>query len=103
MNYNFTYILRCRDGSFYTGWTNDMKNRYEAHASGKGGKYTKSHPPVGIVYLEISGTKEEAMRREFAIKQMTRPQKEAMIEASGWQNILPQDLRETLAEYIIGL
>ena len=97
MSYNITYILKCRDGSFYTGWTNDMKKRYAAHVSGKGGKYTKSHPPVGIAYLEISETKEEAMRREFAIKQMTRPQKEALIAETAWRETLPAELKAKLS------
>ncbi|MBQ7447263.1 MAG: GIY-YIG nuclease family protein [Eubacterium sp.] len=97
--YNVTYILKCRDGSLYTGWTNDMKKRYVAHVSGKGGKYTKSHPPVGIAYLEVSETKEEAMRREFAIKQMTRPKKEEMIAESGWREALPEELKDELKEW----
>lgn len=76
-----------------------MKKRYAAHVSGKGGKYTKSHPPVGIVYLEVSETKEEAMRREFAIKQMTRQKKEAMIVESAWQEALPEELKDEMKEW----
>lgn len=101
--YNVTYILKCKDGSLYTGWTNDMKKRYAAHAAGKGGKYTKSHPPVGIAYLEVLETKEEAMRREFAIKQMTRKKKEELIATADWRAALPEELKETFAEYMCAL
>lgn len=72
---NYTYILECKDGSLYTGWTNDIKKRVEDHNSGKGAKYTKARRPVSLVYYEIFRTKEEAMKREYAIKQMTRKQK----------------------------
>lgn len=76
---NFTYILRCADGSLYTGWTNDLKKRIAAHNAGTGGKYTRSHRPVTLVYVETFPTKEEAMRREYEIKQMTREEKEKLI------------------------
>ncbi len=75
-----------------------MKKRYAAHAAGKGGKYTKSHPPVGIAYLEVSETKEEAMRREFAIKQMTRKKKEELIATADWRAALPVKLREAIED-----
>lgn len=77
---NYTYILRCRDNSLYTGWTNNLEKRFEAHNAGKGVKYTKARLPVELVYYEEFQTKEEAMRREFAIKQMTRAQKETVIQ-----------------------
>lgn len=76
---NYTYILRCKDNTLYTGWTNNLEKRIEAHNAGKGAKYTKSRLPVELVYYEQFGTKEEAMKREFAIKQLTRIQKEALI------------------------
>ena len=77
---NYTYILRCRDGTFYTGWTNDLEKRLRAHNDGTGGKYTHARRPVELVYYECFGTKEEAMRREWAIKQLTRAQKLALID-----------------------
>lgn len=77
---NYTYILRCGDGTLYTGWTNDLDRRIAAHNGGSGGKYTRSRLPVELVYHECHGTKEEAMRREWAIKQLTRRQKLALIE-----------------------
>lgn len=77
---NYTYILRCGDGSLYAGWTNDLEKRLAAHSSGKGGKYTRSRLPVELVYHEEHDTKEEAMRREWAIKHLTRQEKLALIE-----------------------
>jgi len=65
---NYTYILRCKDNSLYTGWTNNLEKRIEAHNAGKGAKYTKARLPVELVYYEQFETKEEAMKREFAIK-----------------------------------
>ena len=76
---NFTYIVKCSDGSLYTGWTTDIEKRLEAHNSGKGAKYTKSRRPVTLVYYEEFSTKEEAMKREYAIKQMKREEKKALI------------------------
>ena len=62
---NYTYILKCMDGSLYTGWTNDIDKRLKAHNEGKGAKYTKGRRPVKLVYVEEFKTKEEAMRREY--------------------------------------
>lgn len=76
---NYTYILRCGDGSLYTGWTNDLERRLAAHRAGKGGKYTRSRLPLELVYWEEHETKEAAMRREWAIKHMTRAEKLALI------------------------
>ena len=76
---NFVYILRCGDGSLYTGWTNDLSRRLAAHASGRGAKYTRSRPPVELVYWERYDTKEQAMAREYAIKRLTRQQKLALV------------------------
>ena len=80
---NYTYILRCADGTLYTGWTNDPEKRFAAHNSGKGGKYTRARLPVEPVYIEEHETKEEAMRREWAIKHMTRREKLALIQEKG--------------------
>ena len=76
---NITYILRCADGSLYTGWTNDLDHRVRMHNEGKGAKYTKGRGPVELVHHETFGTKEEAMRREYEIKQMSRSEKEQLI------------------------
>ena len=76
---NYAYILECADGTFYCGWTNDLEKRLAAHNAGKGGKYTRTRLPVKLVYCEEFDTKEEAMSREWHIKQMTRAQKEKLI------------------------
>ena len=76
---NYTYIVRCKDGSLYTGWTNDIEKRIKAHNEGKGAKYNKSRRPVKLVYYEEFQTKEEAMKREYAIKHMRRKEKEKII------------------------
>ena len=86
----YTYILRCFDGSLYTGWTNDLVKRLAAHSSGKGARYTRSHRPVSLAYFECSATKEDAMRREYQIKQLTRKEKEALIAA------LPDDILQQI-------
>ena len=75
---NYTYILECKDGSYYTGWTNNLKKRLKDHNDGKGAKYTRSRLPVRLIYFEEYETKEEAMSREFAIKRMTRNEKESL-------------------------
>lgn len=76
---NYTYLLKCADRTLYCGWTNDLDKRVKAHNEGKGAKYTKPRRPVTLVYFEEFDTKEEAMRREAAIKRLTRVQKEALI------------------------
>ena len=79
-NMNYTYIVRCRDGTLYTGWTNNLEKRIEAHNSGKGARYTKSRRPVKLVYYEEFETKEEAMSREYAIKHMKKNKKEMLLQ-----------------------
>ncbi|MGN8801064.1 GIY-YIG nuclease family protein [Candidatus Merdisoma sp. HCP28S3_D10] len=79
---NYTYILRCGDDSLYTGWTNHLTKRVADHNAGRGAKYTKAHLPVELVYYEIFDTKEEAMKRECAIKKLSRPQKERLIAST---------------------
>lgn len=75
---NYTYMVRCRDGSFYTGWTNNLEKRIDAHNAGTGARYTKSRRPVELIYHECFATKEEAMRREWEIKQLNHKQKEKL-------------------------
>ncbi|HIR92071.1 MAG TPA: GIY-YIG nuclease family protein [Candidatus Egerieimonas intestinavium] len=72
---NYTYMLQCADGSFYTGWTNNLEKRVREHNAGRGGKYTRAHRPVQLCYWETFSTKEEAMRREWEIKQLSRREK----------------------------
>ena len=77
----YVYILRCKDNSYYTGWTNDLDNRILMHNSGKGAKYTKSRLPVELIYFEKCADKSEALKRERAIKQLTRKEKEKLINS----------------------
>jgi putative endonuclease len=72
---NYTYMLRCSDGSFYIGWTNDLEARVAVHNAGKGAKYTRVRLPVELVYYEKFATKQEAMSREWHLKQLTHRQK----------------------------
>lgn len=76
---NYTYILLCRDGSLYTGWTNNLRKRIEAHNEGRGAKYTRARRPVSLAYFEEFSEKEDAMKRECEIKKMTRQQKLKLI------------------------
>lgn len=76
------YMLECSDGSLYTGWTNHLQARIDAHNSGNGAKYTKGRGPVRCVYVETFASKEEAMSREFAVKRLKRPDKEELIRRS---------------------
>lgn len=78
---NYTYMVRCADGTLYTGWTTCLQKRLKAHNEGRdGAKYTKSKRPVELVYYEGFSTKEEAMQREYRIKQFTRNEKIKLIE-----------------------
>lgn len=74
------YILRCGDGTLYTGITNDLDHRLKAHNSGRGAKYTRSRLPVELVYSEPSPDRSSALRREAEIKAMTREEKLKMIK-----------------------
>ncbi|PHS37273.1 MAG: endonuclease [Robiginitomaculum sp.] len=73
------YILRCGDGSLYTGITNDLAGRIEKHQSGKGAKYTKSRGPLKLVYQETLPDRSTATKREMQIKALTRQEKLALI------------------------
>ena len=78
---NYTYLLRCADGTLYCGWTNDLEKRVAAHNAGTGAKYTKSRRPVELAYYETFATKQEALRREAQIKRLTRREKLALLGA----------------------
>jgi len=77
---NYTYIVKCRDATLYTGWTTDLDRRVSAHNDGKGAKYTKTRRPVELVYFESFETKQGAMRREWEIKQLSRKDKLKLIK-----------------------
>lgn len=87
---NYTYIVECTDGKLYTGWTNCIEKRLEAHNSGKGAKFTRGRTPVRLRYLEVSDTKSEAMSREASIKRMSRKEKEQLIRSISLPELLKQ-------------
>lgn len=74
------YLLRCGDGSLYTGVTNNLPRRLAAHNAGRGGAYTRSHRPVRVVYWEAPLTRSRALRREHQIKSISRSKKEVLIQ-----------------------
>ena len=87
MDAYFTYMVLCSDNTLYTGYTDNLKRRMEAHNSGKGAKYTKARLPVELVYWEKHATKQKAMQHEYAIKQLTRAQK---------LKLLPEDVQNKI-------
>lgn len=76
---NYIYILECSDGTLYTGWTTEIKRRVKEHNSGRGAKYTRARRPVVLRYFEEFDTKEEALKRECAIKKLSREDKIKLI------------------------
>ena len=75
----FAYIMRCADGTLYTGYTDDIARREAVHNSGRGAKYTRAHRPVELVYSERHDTRQAAMSREWHIKRMTHEEKLKLI------------------------
>ncbi len=80
---HYVYILQCVDGSFYTGYTNDLNERICKHQEGKAAKYTRGRLPVELIYHEELADKSSALKREFAIKRLTRAEKEDLIRGRG--------------------
>ena len=83
----YVYMLRCRDGTLYTDMTDDVARRLEAHNAGKGAKYTRGRGPVTVVYQQQCADKSAALKREHAIKALTRAQKLALIASSQKENL----------------
>ena len=75
----YLYVLRCGDGTLYTGITTDVERRLEEHRQGRGAKYTRGRGPLELAYQEECGTHSEALKREYAIKQLSREEKENLI------------------------
>ena len=75
----FVYVLECADGTFYTGWTNNVEKRLAAHNLGTGARYTRGRLPVKLAYMEETNDKASAQSREAAIKKLSREQKAEMI------------------------
>lgn len=78
---HFVYIVRCADGSFYTGYARDPHARLEVHNRGKGARYTAGRRPVRLVYSEACGTRSDALKREYELKQWPRAKKQRLIRA----------------------
>ena len=85
----YCYIVECADGSFYTGWTTDPQRRERQHNRGTGARYTRTHGPVRLVYIETQPDRAAAMRRERALKTLRHHQKKALITSS---TLLTRDL-----------
>jgi putative endonuclease len=77
----YCYILKCADGTFYTGWSTDPVQRLKQHNAGRGARYTRSRRPVELVFTEEHPTQTAAMRREIAIKRLPRAKKRALAES----------------------
>jgi len=77
----YVYILICMDGSFYTGYTKDLNERTRQHENGKGAKYTKTHRPQKVAYVELFNNRGSAMKRERVIKKLTHQQKQDLISS----------------------
>ncbi len=78
----YVYILQCADHTLYTGITNQLQHRIDAHNAGTGAKYTRGRGPVTLLYFETFNTHSEALKREFAIKQLSRRQKLTLIDSA---------------------
>jgi putative endonuclease len=76
----YVYMVRCADGSLYTGWTTDVARRVAQHNAGRGARYTRMHRPVELVYREEAPDRSTAMRREVTIKKLDRERKERLVE-----------------------
>lgn len=79
----FVYIVRCKDGTLYTGWSVDVETRVRAHNTGRGARYTKTRRPVKLIYSEEVPTRGDALRRERAIKRLSRAQKLVLAQQGG--------------------
>ena len=89
---NYTYMLECSDGSYYTGWTNDLRKRVRTHQAGKGGRFTRSRLPVRLVYYETFEEKRDAQSREVLLKQLSHAEKKALA------GTFSKDLKEYVGE-----
>ena len=79
----YVYILRCGDGTLYTGITDNVSRRLAAHRAGKGAKYTRGRGPVEVLYQEPQPDKSAALRRELALKKLSRAEKWRLIQTAG--------------------
>ncbi|MED1865530.1 GIY-YIG nuclease family protein [Fictibacillus nanhaiensis] len=93
-NKHCIYILECKDGSYYTGYTNDLEKRLKKHEEGKGAKYTRGRGPLKLVFHAVFSTKQEAMRMEFAVKKLNRAEKERMIKEGSVSYVAAKKLQK---------
>jgi putative endonuclease len=75
----YVYMVRCANGALYTGWTTDLSARLKAHCSGHGAKFTRGFKALSMVYYETLATRSEAMKREWALKHLSKSEKEALV------------------------
>lgn len=78
----YLYILECKDGTLYTGITDDVQRRFKAHSEGKGAKYTRGRGPLRLVYSEECGSHSDALKREYQIKALPREKKQRLIDGN---------------------
>ena len=76
----FCYVVECADGTFYTGWSTNPERRVKVHNTGRGAKYTRMRRPVKLIYVEELADKSSALKREIAIKKLSRKRKEALVK-----------------------
>ncbi|NBI27905.1 GIY-YIG nuclease family protein [Chengkuizengella marina] len=88
----YVYILKCSDNTLYTGYTNNMNKRVEVHNQGKASKYTRARLPVEIVYFEECDTKSDALKKEYALKKLTRVEKLRLINEASKDHTLSQQI-----------
>lgn len=91
---HIVYILKCKDNTLYTGYTIDLENRLEMHESGKGAKYTRGRGPFEVMFVEHHSTKEKALQKEYAIKQLSRKEKQHLIRNQSKEVIHNEDTKE---------
>ncbi|MBO8178309.1 GIY-YIG nuclease family protein [Aeribacillus pallidus] len=91
---HFFYVLKCRDGTFYGGYTSNLQRRIKQHNEGKGAKYTRGRTPVELLYWKAYATKGEALRAEYQFKQLKRKDKERFIEKARDHDEQTKELRK---------
>lgn len=77
---HFVYLLKCKDNSYYCGYTNNLEKRIKTHNEGKGSKYTRGRLPVNLIYVEEHLSKSNALKKEYKIKQLSKKEKEELIK-----------------------
>lgn len=85
---NYVYILKCKDDTLYTGWTNDLEKRIKMHKEGRGAKYTRGRGPLELVYYQEFLDRKDAMKTEYKIKKMKREEKIKLIENRNLNEVL---------------